>query len=379
MSKDDIISVMQKVYNASYKLGKDDTIMFESVCHNSESKKLYYYHNPRTNDENDIGRNFYCYVCGTSGNIIDILGEMSGLDFNSSISTIENATGLKFERGRRKIRGLKLGSRENTDLGFLSIHTKKRQSYRTIETKYDDSILDCFSPEYPLEWKEEGIDEWTAEEFDIRYNANDNQAVIPIRNLEGDLIGIRVRNFDETAVARGFKYMPLQYRGQMYRFPTSNVMYGLYENQDNIRHHGKVFLFEGEKSVLMTNSYYDGCGLGLAAYGSNLSIQHRDILLDLGVKEVIIAFDKEYCEEWYDEKFNKSKEQILMFNYFKKLKKICKMLCNYFTVSIVIDWDNSLELKDAPVDKGKDVFEKLLKDKITICDVDSDFQEYFGI
>ena len=102
MSKDDIISVMQKVYNASYKLGKDDTIMFESVCHNSESKKLYYYHNPRTNDENDIGRNFYCYVCGTSGNIIDILGEMSGLDFNSSISVIENATGLKIERGRRK-------------------------------------------------------------------------------------------------------------------------------------------------------------------------------------------------------------------------------------------------------------------------------------
>ena len=173
--------------------------------------------------------------------------------------------------------------------------------------------------------------------------------------------------------------MPLSYRGQMYRFPTSSVMYGLYENQDRIRQSGKVFLFEGEKSVLMTNSFYDGYGLGLAVYGSNLSVQHRDILLGLGIREVTICFDKEYCEQWYEDEFKDTKEQKLMFNYFKKLKKICKLLNNYFIVNIVIDFDNKLDLKDAPVDKGKDVFEELLRNKITIDDVDKDFQEYFGV
>lgn len=379
MTKDDVIKVMQKVYNADYTYGKDGIVIFESICHNSDSKKLYYYHEPRTSNDDDIGRHFYCYVCGCSGNIIDILEEISGFDFNKSIKVIEDATGLKLQRGSRKIRGLQLGSRSNSDLSFLSIHTKKKQEYKTVNTIYDDSILDCFSLEYPSCWRDEGIDGYTAEKFDFRFNHNTNQAIIPVRNIDGGLIGIRVRNFDEKAVERGFKYMPLSFRGVMYRFPTSNVMYGLYENQDNIRKSRKVFLFEGEKSVACTDSFYDGNSLSLAVYGSNFSTQHRDILLDLGVSEISICFDKEYQEEWFDEKYNGTKEQILMFNYFKKLKKMCKMLTSYFIVNIVIDWDNKLDLKDSPVDKGKEIFEMLLKDKITINDVDEDFKNYFGI
>ena len=62
MTKDDIIKIMQYMYNASYKFGKDDIIIFESICHNSDSMKLYYYHNPRSNDSEDIGRRFYCFL-----------------------------------------------------------------------------------------------------------------------------------------------------------------------------------------------------------------------------------------------------------------------------------------------------------------------------
>jgi hypothetical protein len=68
-----------------------------------------------------------------------------------------------------------------------------------------------------------------------------------------------------------------------------------------------------------------------------------------------------------------------MFNYFKKLKKITKMLFSYFTVNIVIDFDDDLELKDSPTDKGKNTFEKLMKQKVTIVDIDKDFYELFGI
>ena len=103
------------------------------------------------------------------------------------------------------------------------------------------------------------------------------------------------------------------------------------------------------------------------------------MLLNLGVREVTICFDKEYCAEWFSSEYDKTKEQTLMFSYFKKLKKIAKMLSSYFTVNIVIDFDNNLDLKDSPVDKGKEVFELLLKDKITIVDVDNDFYEIFGI
>ena len=379
MTKEHVIAVMERVYNASYVYGKDGIIIFESVCHNSDSKKLYYYHEPRTNQADDIGRHFYCFVCGCKGNIIDILEELSGFEFSKSISIIEEVTGIKLQRGSRKVRGLQLGGRENTDLSFLSIHTRKKNEYKTVNKTYDSSILDCFSLEYPLDWQKEGIDGYTAEKFDFRFNHNTNQAIIPVRDLQGDLVGIRVRNFDEKAVERGYKYMPLSFRGEMYRFPTSSVLYGVYENQAEIRKSGKVFLFEGEKSTAMVDSFYCGHNLALAVYGSNLSTHHRDLLLKLGVKEVTLCFDKEYCEEWYDDEYKGTKEQILMFNYFKKLKKICKMLSSYFVINIVIDWENDLELKDSPVDKGRSTFEKLLASKVTINDVEEDFKNYFGI
>lgn len=379
LTKQNVINIMEKVYGASYKYGTNGVIMFESVCHNSSSKKLYYYHEPRgRHDEDDIGRNFYCYVCNVHGNLIDLLEELSGYDFNGAVKIIEEETGLKLSRGR-KIRGLQLGGHTNTDLSFLSIHTKKIRQVKTIDKVYDDEVLNNFSLEYPLCWYQEGIDSCTADKFDIRYYSNGNQAVIPIRNTKGELIGVRVRNFDSTTVDRGFKYMPLQYRGEMYRFPTSNVMYGLYENQDSIRKSGKVLIFESEKSVLQVDSFYSGNGVGLGVYGSNFSTQHRSILLSLGVREVTICLDKEYCSEWYTEEYKGSKEQKLMIAYFKKLKKICSMLINYFTIHLVVDFDNLLELKDSPSDKGKEVFEQLLQEKITICDVDKDFKEYFNI
>ena len=378
LTKDNIVHIMDRMYSPSYQYGKDDVIMFEGICHGSSSKKLYYYHNPRTKEEDDIGRNFYCYVCGQHGSIIDILQDLSGLDFKSALKIIEEETGECYSR-RKKVRGLQFGSWENTDLSFLSIHTRKKQTPRQVETVYDSSVLNSFSTTYPLCWEQEGIDGYTADKFDIRYYDNGNQAIIPVRNIDAELIGIRVRNFEQRAVDGGFKYMPLTFKGVQYKFPTSNTLYGLYENQENIKATGKVFLFESEKAVMQVDSFYDGFGLGVAVYGSNFSTFHRTLLLQMGVREVTICFDKEYCEEWYNEEHNKTKNQILMFKYFKKLKKICKMLNSYFTVNIVIDFDNLLELKDAPTDKGKEVFQQLLKDKITIIDVDKDFKEYFRI
>ena len=61
-----------------------------------------------------------------------------------------------------------------------------------------------------------------------------------------------------------------------------------------------------------------------------------------------------------------------------KLKKICRMLTSYFTVCLIIDFDNSLDLKDSPADKGKATFEKLMGESIVICDVDEDFNYYFN-
>ena len=70
LTKENVISIMGDLYGATYKHNPDGSIAFESICHNSTSQKLYYYHEPR--DEEDIGRNFYCYVCKSTHNHIEL-------------------------------------------------------------------------------------------------------------------------------------------------------------------------------------------------------------------------------------------------------------------------------------------------------------------
>lgn len=369
--EEEVIHILSELYNAHYIHDKEGNLIFESICHGSTSHKLYYY------QDEEVGK-FHCYVCGTHCNIIDLLIELEGYTFNESMRVIGECLGINTNTYRRE-RGLKRINQVNTDLEFLSLHNRKKRVIRKVETIYDDKVLDNFDCVYPLCWRQEGIDGVTAEKFDIRYDYEENRAIIPVRNLEGDLIGVRVRNFNDSAVDRGFKYLPLEYQGESYRFPTSTTLYGLYENQEVIKSKRRVILFEGEKSTQIVDSFYEGNCYALSTYGTNFGVVHRDILLTLGVTEVTFAWDKEYCEEYFGESYDNTKEQRLMFGFLDKLKKACTLLHSYVTINLLIDFDDELDLKDAPVDKGKEVFESLLKKKVTIVDVEEDFKEMFGI
>ena len=369
--EEEVIHILSELYNAHYIHDKEGNLIFESICHGSTSHKLYYY------QDEEVGK-FHCYVCGTHCNIIDLLIELEGYTFNESMRVIGECLGINTNTYRRE-RGLKRINQVNTDLEFLSLHNRKKRVIRKVETIYDDKVLDNFDCVYPLCWRQEGIDGVTAEKFDIRYDYEENRAIIPVRNLEGDLIGVRVRNFNDSAVDRGFKYLPLDYQGESYRFPTSTTLYGLYENQEVIKSKRRVILFEGEKSTQIVDSFYEGNCYALSTYGTNFGVVHRDILLTLGVTEVTFAWDKEYCEEYFGESYDNTKEQKLMYGFLDKLKKACTLLHSYVTINLLIDFDDELDLKDAPVDKGKEVFESLLKKKVTIVDVEEDFKEMFGI
>lgn len=369
--EEEVIHILSELYNAHYIHDKEGNLIFESICHGSTSHKLYYY------QDEEVGK-FHCYVCGTHCNIVDLLIELEGYTFNESMRVIGECLGINTNTYRRE-RGLKRINQVNTDLEFLSLHNRKKRVVRKVETIYDDKVLDNFDCVYPLCWRQEGIDGVTAEKFDIRYDYEENRAIIPVRNLNGDLIGVRVRNFNDGAVDRGFKYLPLEYQGESYRFPTSTTLYGLYENQEVIKSKRRVILFEGEKSTQIVDSFYEGNCYALSTYGTNFGVVHRDILLTLGVTEVTFAWDKEYCEEYFGESYDNTKEQKLMYGFLDKLKKACTLLHSYVTINLLIDFDDELDLKDAPVDKGKEVFESLLKKKVTIVDVEEDFKEMFGI
>ena len=61
--------------------------------------------------------------------------------------------------------------------------------------------------------------------------------------------------------------------------------------------------------------------------------------------------------------------RVIEFNlYIKKIIKIYNMLKNYTLVSIIMDFKNRLGYKDAPIDKGREVWEKLYNEREIIND-----------
>ena len=147
--------------------------------------------------------------------------------------------------------------------------------------------------------------------------------------------------------------MPLYLQNTGYKHQVGFNLYGLKENQDTIKRLKKVALFEAEKSILQVESYYPNNNFSLGLCGSNVTYEQRDLILSLGVEEVIFCFDREY-EEVESEEY---------YKYMEKIEKIIKKFTPYVNVYVVWDIDGVLGMKQSPSDNGKETLEYLLKNK----------------
>ena len=191
--------------------------------------------------------------------------------------------------------------------------------------------------------------------YEIRYNLMDNQIIIPHRDKDGKLIGVRGRNLNKKDVDDGKKYMPIYHNGKVLKHLTGANLYGLDKNKESIERAKTCILFESEKSVQQLDTMFPNASIGLCVSGSNLTQYQLELLKDLEIDEVIVAVDKEF------EKIGEEKEIF----YADKIKKVFRdKLAPFFRVSVIWDTSNLLDLKDSPSDKGSDVFLELLNSRI---------------
>ena len=80
------------------------------------------------------------------------------------------------------------------------------------------------------------------------------------------------------------------------------------------------------------------------------------LLLDCGVEEVVIAFDKQYQE------LNTKESK----QWSTKLTKLHNKYKNDCVVSFLWDKGTLLGYKDSPIDCGKDIFLQLFKERILL-------------
>ena len=113
------------------------------------------------------------------------------------------------------------------------------------------------------------------ERFGIEWYEVGKWIIIPVRNINGELIGIRRRSLNPEEP----KYMPICSRSLGdYSFNTGLSLYGLYENQDIIRKRQSCYLFEGEKSVLKCATWYNHFPCA-ACYSHNVGYKQMDLLI----------------------------------------------------------------------------------------------------
>lgn len=211
------------------------------------------------------------------------------------------------------------------------------ESSKTIKQSKGTILPDNYMERYEKRldklqvWLDEGISMESLEKFNVRYDAFSDRLVYPIRNLARKIINIGGRTLDPEWKKKGLRKYTYFYGwgGAM------DTIHGLVENMDEILKKREVILFEGCKSVLLADTW--GIRNTAAILTSHLNPHQMKILARLGCR-VVFALDKEVS--------------IREDHNIQKLK-------DYVEVAYLWDKEDLLDEKDAPVDKGKDVFLKL--------------------
>ena len=345
LTDDDIIDIVTGLGAHTY-INRESYIIFPTICHNEISEeaslKLYYY------KDNKV---FVCYTeCGDAFNIFELyrrVNFLKGIDlsFSEILYKIIEKTNYN-----------ELFSFEQRAYKSETDKYKRKQHHKELEV-YEDGILKIFQKYYPPEWVNEGITYESLDKYNILYSISRNKIIIPHYNINNELIGIRGRALNDYEIEEFGKYMPIKIEDKWYAHPLSYNLYGLNISKDTIEKNGNVIIYEGEKSCLKHCGFFPEWNVSVAACGFNFNKSQLDLLIkNFNIKEITLAFDKEY------KNYNDSKGR----EYFSKLENICKKYSNYSNFSFIFDKENLLNEKDSPIDKGKEVFEKLYKNRIKI-------------
>ena len=346
-----------------------DVIISRTICHNPPghgSFKLYYYDNTKL---------FKCFTqCNDTFDIFELTLKIK--------ATAQEQIVYWSKEGRKVSRPWDLPdavhyvavffnieppneifSEKHSELQDWQIFSKleakkhKKSSNQIVSLNtFQCDFLKNFPQPIILPWIKEGITQEVIEYHNIRYNPITQGILIPHYNINGELIGIRERTLLKEKETKG-KYIPAIIHGKMYNHPLGFNLYNINVSKNNIRNIKKVIIFEGEKSPLLYESYFGiENDITVAACGSNLINYQIDMLLSLGVQEIIIGFDRQY-EEIGDDTWKK---------WTKKLIGINKKYCTKVQISFLWDKEHLLDFKDSPIDKGPDVFIELFNNRITI-------------
>ena len=326
----------------------ENHMWFRTVCHGGDSHKLCFFKDTKS---------FHCYTnCGTIS-IFTLVMQVLGCTFAQSLAYVAKEIGLDTRRGFFRS--------QKQDTGYLQASNyaamRNKSKEKIILPTYDPHILNYFEDQYFKGWIEEGIGIDVMRLFGIKWYESEKHIIIPHYNIDGNLVGIRRRSLQEKDIHN--KYMPERIEGKTYGHALGLNLYGLYENKKAIQKRKSAIIVESEKSVLLDRTFYGDNGTAVATCGFTVSNCQRNLLLEMGIEEVIIAFDNDFIADDYIGVDVEDVEYKKYVRYTQRLQRIADKFTPYCRTYILKDKKKLLQKKDSPYDRGQTVFEQILRDK----------------
>lgn len=334
-------------------------IISRTICHNHPndggSRKLYYYSNSGL---------FHCFTgCAEpSFDIAQLVINVANIQWNKEFDLND---ALRWLSSRFGIIGFVTPEEEYDNAIDWEIFERYNQvqsvlpEERKINLKnYEDNFLRNFNYQVNIQpWIDEGISPEVLHKAKIGYYPGGNQITIPHYDINGKLIGVRGRTLSEDDAKIYGKYRPLRVNQKWYNHPLGMNLYGLNWNKDNIALFQKAIIYESEKSVLLYASYFGWeNNIAVACCGSNISLYQIELLKQCGVKEVVVALDRQFQQIGDDE------YKTLTNN----LTKIHQRYSNDLNISFIFDKHMITSYKASPIDEGPEKFMKLFKERIML-------------
>lgn len=277
---------------------------------------------------------FYCFSTGYGGNIIDFIRLYYNCSVYEAIQKLKKYCGVEGEElgQKQRLMATKVCKKYKS-----KPQNNKASTAKILPANYMDKYIDGVNLEA---WINEGISKEVLQKYQVRYDPLCNRIIYPIKNIDGEIVNIGGRTLDpkwkEKSLRKYNYYQP---------WGTISVIYGLYENKQNIIQSRNLILFEGCKSVLLANTWgINNCG---AILTSHLGKNQMMMLLGFCSKNRIsltFALDKEI--------------DIRKDKHIVQLKK-------YLNIYYLWDKNNLLpDIKMAPVDMGEEVFRSLLDGRV---------------
>ena len=236
--------------------------------------------NPSSSINKATGK-YHCFSCGRSGTVANFLADIENVPLATAKNWLEQSVGSSLNK-------------ENSALKYVRSLFNKEKDVAPGEVILDERILTEFSVDWPRVFTADkpprelryaikrGFTQETLTTYEVGWDKHSRRLTIPIRNLDGALVGIKGRAVDVNAKP---KYKSIgDKKGVYYGFPTCkihNYVWGIDTSGPYL------IIVEGEFDAmwLRQNGFPGAVALG----GSDLSDYQTKLIKKVAESVVVLA------------------------------------------------------------------------------------------